>query len=248
MMEKLKLLNLVAFVTHLFAGILFFCLTDTDVHVPLYVELLEYVPNATEYFLEPVLEVYSHLSLRLSLFWFEIITSAFHIHNFLRYEEYVNQVQSFTNNLRFLEYAITASIMVVCINVFTSTMNFMQLASQVGFTVMTMMFGSLVQNIPDNDEHQKTKQQMHVLGYVPYAGLMMGLGWNYALNVMNESPPAFVHYIFGTQVSLFTSFGFVQFYQLYTKKYMVGEMAYIVLSLTSKLILAGLIFSNTLAP
>lgn len=63
---------------------------------------------------------------------------------------------------------------------------------------------------------------------------------------LSGSPPPFVLYIIITQCVLFCSFGFVQAGQFWSKgdSRMNAEFAYIILSLTAKAILSGLIMAN----
>ena len=89
-----------------------------------------------------------------------------------------------------------------------------------------------------------------VAGIVPWVVIMI-----YFLSALNSSgakPPAFVYAIIPTIFVFFNSFAVNMILQYKKvgkwKDYLVGERAYIILSLAAKTALAWMIFAGTLAP
>lgn len=202
---------------------------------------------------------HSHvLNLRLAVFSFFIITAFFHFgYAQLWREWYLENISNARNSLRFIEYGLSAPIMCACIAYFTGTLWAYCIFCLMALTSTTMAFGHLTELLsrPKNAnewvESFDVRLQPHVLGYIPQLACWICIYGQFALSASAESPgggkmPDFVYFIVISQLISFWSFGGVQLYTLMSppKKYINGELAYVVLSATSKALLGGALLTQ----
>ena len=94
----------------------------------------------------------------------------------------------------------------------------------------------------------------HFLGYAPYIVLWFVVLDTFVYNTKDlpegEGPPDYVWIIVAGQISVFSSFAFVQLLQQAThygcERYWWGEALYVILSVTSKGMLGGVLLANVL--
>lgn len=153
------------------------------------------------------------------------------------------------NPLRFIEYSISASIMLISIALINGVTDINLIISIAVLTASCQLCGLAVEYIDD----KKIKWLLHLIGWLQFiwAYGIIAYAFFKSIDASNESggitPPSFVYVIVFILFILYSSFGFVQLTELiinlnpYTK-----EKSYVLLSLTAKLLLGWMIFSNVL--
>jgi hypothetical protein len=157
---------------------------------------------------------------------------------------YETNLRRGANYARWIEYSVSASLMVVLIAMFTGIWDVAALVGLVGANTAMIWFGLLM------ERHQKPGAP----DWTAFAlGTVAGLAPWIAIAVYfagAASPPGFVYAIVGFQFAFFASFGLNQWLQYRAvgkwRDYLFGEYAYIWLSLGAKSLLAWLIFANVL--
>jgi hypothetical protein len=164
------------------------------------------------------------------------------------FDWYARNLRRGRNYARWIEYAVSASLMVVLIAMLTGISDVAALGALFGVNAAMILFGLLMEHYerPGNP------------GWLPYffgciAGavpwLMIGI---YIWSPGNDAtPPNFVYAIFVSLFIFFNSFAVNMVLQYKRtgpwRAYLFGEGAYIVLSLAAKSALAWQVFGGTLA-
>ena len=167
--------------------------------------------------------------------------------------KYSTMVTKSTNPLRFFEYAISASVMLVAIALLNGVTDINLIVSIAILTSACQLCGLVVEYIDD----LVLKWVLHLTGWLQFI-------WAYVIifsaffNSIKHSahgagPPEFVFVIVVALFVLYGSFGMVQLMELIyilrnkgkLNPYM-KEISYIMLSLTAKVLLGWMIFSNVL--
>lgn len=151
------------------------------------------------------------------------------------------------NLFRWIEYALSASLMRVVVGVLSGVNDLHTMFLQFGLTATTMLFG-LVFELENRELRLSGNVRWYIywLGFIPhFFSWMVVLGYFfYSLSV--GTPPLFVYFIIGIIFVLDLSFAVVLGLQWQGKKcfrpYVNGEIAFIVLSFTSKNLLAWINF------
>jgi hypothetical protein len=150
------------------------------------------------------------------------------------------------NVARWVEYSVSASLMVVLICLFVGIRDIAALLGLFGVNSAMILFGWLM------ERHQTPGRADWAAfwfgcfaGSVPWAAI-----WWYVLGA--DGVPGFVYAITLTQLILFTAFGLNQALQYAQvgrwRSYLFGESTYITLSLIAKSLLAWIIYANVLRP
>lgn len=157
---------------------------------------------------------------------------------------------------RFIEYTISATIMILIIAYQIGMRDYGCLLAVGGLIASTMPFGYLTELIAEPCDAQ-TWLRPRAERLVPYwlgnlpqaiAWLVIVLGFYDQSYPADNGPPVFVHAILWTEFVLFFSFGAVQLWQQYRPpaRYYRGEIAYQFLSLIAKGILGAILISQVL--
>lgn len=149
------------------------------------------------------------------------------------------------NPLRFIEYSISASIMLISIALINGVTDINLIASIAILTACCQLCGLAV----EYTDTYEIKMLLHFTGWLQFicAYSIIGHAFIKSITSSDDGPPNFVYIIVILIFLLYSSFGFVQLYEVclplhpYTK-----EKIYVLLSLTSKLFLGWMIFSNVL--
>jgi MFS family permease len=148
------------------------------------------------------------------------------------------------NPARWIEYSVSASIMVVLIAMFTGIRDVAALLGLFGANTSMILFGWLM------ERHQspgRADWSAFWFGCIAGAVPWIAIGW---YTIGGASPPTFVYVIIFTQLLLFSVFAVNQALQYAQvgkwRSYVYGESTYILLSLVAKSLLAWLIFANVL--
>lgn len=185
---------------------------------------------------------------------FTAVTALFHYAYTLNLWGYSDKIKKKNNSLRWIEYSITATIMIVVISLSSGTV---ELNAQVLIAVMiacSMLLGDII---------EKTMGTKVAITATIAAWLLVLSAW--AIIIKNYefaaggftlpecdkkiSPPSFVAYLIIILVVFYLSFGFVQLYQICRPKtnYKHIEKTYSILSVLSKTALVSIILWGVLA-
>jgi hypothetical protein len=154
------------------------------------------------------------------------------------------------NPFRWLEYSVSASLMVVLIAMLTGIADFVALLAIFAANAAMIFFGWLMEllNPPDR---ARTRWLPFLLGCavgaVPWVAIGMQIGGSVD---RGHPPPTFVYAIFASLFVLFASFAVNQALQYGRigrwRDYHYGERWYLWLSLVAKSLLAWQVFANAL--
>ena len=157
------------------------------------------------------------------------------------------------NPARWIEYALSSSVMIVIIATLTGIQEIGTLVAIFGINAAMNLFGWSMESANEG----RTKVQWNhyifgcIAGIVPWIVIAIAL-WTGATEPGAEGAPFFVYVIF---VSLFLTFNvfaitmILQYRKIGRwKDYLVGERTYMLMSLIAKTLLAWQVFAGTLAP
>ena len=163
--------------------------------------------------------------------------------------KYSEMIKNNRNPLRFVEYSISASLMLISIALINGVTDINLIISIGVLTASCQLCGLAVEYVDD----KKIKWLIHLVGWLQFVWAYGIIAYAFfkSIAASNESggitPPSFVYVIVFVLFALYSSFGFVQLAELifvvnpYTK-----EKSYVLLSQTAKLLLGWMIFSNVL--
>ena len=151
------------------------------------------------------------------------------------------------NRFRWVEYSVSATIMVVLIALYSGIDNVSALIGIIGANVAMILFGWLQESANPPGSETRTMKPFW-FGCVAGATPWVAIGYNL---VAAEEVPGFVVGIFVSLFIFFNSFALNQWLQYQQvgpwRSYAFGEKAYLVLSLVAKSALAWQIFGGSLA-
>jgi hypothetical protein len=151
------------------------------------------------------------------------------------------------NRFRWVEYSLSATLMVVLIALYTGIDQITALIGIAGANVAMILFGWL-QEAANPPGRATTTMKPFWFGCVAGAAPWIAIGYNL---VAAEEVPGFVVGIFVSLFVFFNSFALNQWLQYREvgpwRSYAFGEKAYLVLSLVAKSALAWQIFAGSLA-
>jgi hypothetical protein len=168
------------------------------------------------------------------------------------YKNYVKNLKKGMNPIRFYEYAFSSSLMIVLIGMLSGVWDLGAIVLLFGLNAMMNLFGVMMEL--HNQTTEKTDWTAYVYGCI--AGIIpwivIFIYFVGSINSGDAKPPDFVYAILPTLFVFFNIFAINMVLQ-YKKvgrwqDYLFGERVYIILSLTSKSVLAWIIFAGTLAP
>ena len=170
----------------------------------------------------------------------------------IRPATYVANLKKGINYARWIEYAFSASTMIVAIAMLAGIENLGTLLALFSLTAIMNLMG-LVMEI-HNQATAKTNWLSYKIGIlaaaIPWVIIALAF-WGSATSGAGDIP-TFVYYIYGSIFIAFNVFA-LNMYLQYKKlnkwaDYLYGERAYIILSLVAKSALAWQIFAGTLRP
>jgi hypothetical protein len=235
---------------HLIQGILMIVLSN-DTAYPIYTNFLKFDVSTMTLAPDPKLAYELRFGPAVALF---LLLSAV-AHFFLAtvgYKLYVANLKKGMNTVRFYEYALSSSVMIVLIGMLVGIYDLGAIILIFGINAMMNLFGIMMEL--HNQHTQKTDWTSFIYGCVAgiipwiviviyFVGSLAGEG---------GEPPAFVYAIIPTLFVFFNIFAVNMVLQYKKvgrwKDYLYGERVYIILSLTAKTVLAWIIFAGTLAP
>lgn len=248
-MKSLRRHNLFAGFLHLMQGIAVLVLSK-DFFLPISGSFLQF--NQDSQSLEPATTTLFHLSLPLlvAVFFFLSAAAHFSIVTFYR-NQYVKLLAKGINKARWVEYALSASIMIVAISLLVGVYDLMSLVMLFSFAAIMNLMGLVM------EVHNQTTSKTNWLSYWIgcFAGLIPWVVIAFYLWLGADEgsrAPTFVYWIFVSIFVFFNCFAINMVLQYKKigpwKNYLYGEFVYIVLSLVAKSLLAWQVFAGTLRP
>jgi hypothetical protein len=168
------------------------------------------------------------------------------------YNRYVENLKKGMNPVRFYEYALSSSLMIVLIGMLIGLWDLGALILIFTLNATMNLFGIMMEI--HNQHTKKTDWTAFIYGsiagFVPW--VVIALYFIGAVNSGDAKPPPFVYAIVPTLFVFFNIFAINMVLQYKKigpwKDYLFGERVYIILSLTAKSVLCWLIWTGTLAP
>ena len=247
--SKLRKLNIIAGFLHLFQGVLVLVLSKS-LSIPLTGNYLFF--NTQTESLEPATTSLFSVDLPLLVALFFFLSAFFHFLIATVYNKKYNaELKVGINRMRWVEYSISASVMIVAISLLVGIYDFMSLVMIFALTSIMNLMGLMM------EVHNQTTEKTSWLSY--NIGTLSGLvPWGviafYLWLGANEGSkaPAFVYWIFVSIFVFFSCFAINMILQYKKvgpwKDYLYGEKVYIILSLVAKSVLAWQVFAGTLRP
>ena len=151
------------------------------------------------------------------------------------------------NRFRWVEYSISATIMVLLISAYAGITDITGIVAIAGANISMILFGWLQERM---NPPGRTKTTMMPFWFGTIAGLAPWVA--ISINIFGaDTVPGFVYGIFFAELIFFFSFGLNQWLQYRGvgpwRDYLYGEKAYLVLSLAAKSVLAWQIYGGSLA-
>lgn len=250
--------NYLAFVLHLIVGVIvaawFFSINDKDPSaVP--TALYDAVPcgkMGAAACPKRVTQDDSNLLIILMLV-FIFFTAFMHLGYAVFKNWYHGMIDSQNNWMRWVEYAISATVLFVVIAISSGTKEFNVVLLFIFAMVAVMITGDAVEKVIRTPEGRKSSAQWPATAaaWIMFIGILVvfGRGYQAAKDNSGQDLPSFVDYVLSLTIIFFASFGVVQFLHVsgVYKSYTGVEATYIVLSFVSKMVLALIISSGITA-
>lgn len=246
----LRRFNLVMGFLHLVQSILMILISN-DKTYPIFTNYLNFdVATRT---LKPNTELFYNLPFGPAVACFLLISAVAHFYlATIGYGRYVQNLKKGMNPVRFYEYALSSSLMIVLIGMLIGLWDLGALILIFTLNATMNLFGIMMEL--HNQHTEKTNWTAFIYGciagIVPWIVIM--LYFVGAVNSGDAKPPPFVYAIVPTLFVFFNIFAINMVLQYKKigpwKDYLFGERVYIILSLSAKTVLCWLIWTGTLAP
>lgn len=245
----LRKMNLVAAALHAFQGVLILLLSK-GFSLPVSGSYLTF--NASTQSLDPASTVLFNISVPALIALFLFISAGAHLVIGTVYNKRYNaDLKKGINKARWVEYAVSASTMMVAIALLVGVYDFVSLLCIFSLVAIMNLMGLVM------EVHNQTTEKTSWLSY--YIGCFAGaIPWVAVVfyfwlsSYKGSSPPAFVYWIFVSIFTFFSCFAVNMILQYKKvgpwKDYLYGERVYIILSLVAKSLLAWQVFAGTLRP
>ena len=243
--SRLRLYNVVMGAFHAVQGVAILLLAN-DFALPVTATFLEDAPGANP----PELTTLFEISIAWGVAAFVFLSAAAHwiIAAPRVFDWYIANLGKNRNYARWIEYALSSSLMVVLIALLPGITDVAALGAIFGVNAMMILFGLLMEHY---EEPGTPSWMPYWFGVIAGAGPWIVIGIYIWSPTSDGSPPAFVYAIFFSLFVFFNSFAInmvLQYKQVGKwRDYVYGEVVYVFLSLTAKSLLAWQVFGGTLA-
>ncbi|QQS19878.1 heliorhodopsin HeR [Candidatus Saccharibacteria bacterium] len=247
--KSLKQLNIAAGFLHLAQGLAVLLLSKSFA-IPVSGNYLSF-DKASESLL-PTTTTLFDVQLPWLIAFFFFLSALFHFVIATVYNKtYTADLKLGLNKLRWVEYSLSASVMMVAISMLVGIYDFSSLLMIFGLTAIMNLLGLVM------EVHNQTTKRTNWLsfnlgtlaGLIPWIVVAFYM-WLGAAN--GSAAPTFVYWIFVSIFIFFSCFAgnmILQYKKVgLWRDYIYGERAYIVLSLVAKSLLAWQVFAGTLRP
>ncbi len=248
--KGLRRFNLIMGFLHLIQGV-FMILVSNDTTYPIFTNYLSF--DIATRSLKPNTELFYNVPFGLAVAGFLLISAVAHFYlSTIGYGRYVENLKKGMNPIRFYEYALSSSLMIVLIGMLIGLWDLGAIILIFALNATMNLFGIMMEL--HNQHTKKTDWTAFIYGciagIIPWVVIM--LYFVGAVNSGDAKPPAFVYAIVPTLFVFFNIFAINMVLQYKKvgpwKDYLYGERVYIILSLTAKSVLCWLIWTGTLAP
>ena len=179
---------------------------------------------------------------------FSLLSAAFHflVASPWGFPRYLRELAAQRNRFRWVEYSLSASLMIVLIAGITGITDIAALIALFGVNASMILFGWLMETTSRPGAHVNWTPFVFgsIAGTVPWIAIIIYLAG------AGSGMPTFVYGIFVSLFVFFSCFAINQWLQYRAhgawRDYLHGERVYIVLSLVAKTLLAWQIFANVL--
>lgn len=248
--NSLKRFNLIMGALHLVQGV-FMWVVSNDTTYPIYTNYLNF--NTETLSLSPVPKLLYELRFGPAVAMFLLLSAVAHFYlATVGNQRYVANLKEGMNPVRFYEYALSSSLMIVLIGMLSGIWDLGAILLMFGINAMMNLFGIMMEY--HNQGAPRTRWTAFIYGCIAgiFPWIVIAIYFVGSINSGEAKPPAFVYAIIPTLFVFFNIFA-VNMVLQYKKvgrwqDYLFGERVYIILSLSAKTVLAWLIFAGTLAP
>ncbi|MBL7007042.1 MAG: heliorhodopsin HeR [Spirochaetia bacterium] len=247
---KLKRFNLIMGFLHLIQGV-FMWVVSNDTSYPIFTNFLKF--NVETFSLSPEPELFMNLRFGPAVAIFLLLSAAAHFYlATFGNARYRGNLEKGMNPVRFYEYALSSSLMIVLIGMLSGIWDLGAILLMFFINATMNLFGIMMEY--HNQGLKKTNWTSFIYGSI--AGIIpwvvIFIYFIGSITSGEAKPPAFVYAIIPTLFVFFNIFAINMILQYKKigkwKDYLFGERAYIILSLAAKTVLAWIIFAGTLAP
>jgi len=246
----LRRFNVIMGFLHLVQGV-FMILVSNDTTYPIFTNYLNFDPATSS--LIPNTQLFYELPFGPAVAMFLLISAVAHFYlATIGYGRYVENLQKGMNPVRFYEYALSSSLMIVLIGMLIGLWDLGAIILIFTLNATMNLFGIMMELHNQNTKKTNWTAFIYgcIAGFVPWVVIM--LYFVGAVNSGDAKPPDFVYAIVPTLFVFFNIFAINMVLQYKKvgrwKDYLFGERVYIILSLTAKSVLCWLIWTGTLAP
>lgn len=247
--KKLRVFNLMMAFFHAAQGVLMLVLSSSF-SLPVTTAFVKY--SVTTGKLEPLLHTVFNLRLGPLVAGFLFLSALAHflVSTFF-YRWYVNNLKRGMNLARWIEYSLSASLMIVVISMLVGIYDGVSLILIFFLNMMMILFGWVME--VHNQTTAKTNWTSFIFGCLAGAIPWVAVGlYLFGSGSPGAKPPTFVYWIFFSIFLFFNVFAVNMILQ-YKKTgkwrdYLFGEKVYIILSLVAKSLLAWQVWAGTLRP
>jgi hypothetical protein len=249
--SRLRRFNVIMGAVHLIQGVLMIVLSN-DTTYPIYTNFLSF--NVETFSLNPDPTLAYELLFGPAVATFLLLSAVAHFYlSTVGYRRYVSNLKQGMNPVRFYEYALSSSLMIVLIGLLVGVWDLGALIGLFAVNGVMNLFGIMMEY--DNQNRERTRWAGFVYGSIAGIVPWIVISVHFFVSVTSggeAKPPGFVYAIVPTLFVFFNIFAINMLLQ-YKKvgpwrNYLFGERMYIVLSLSAKTVLAWIIFAGTLAP
>lgn len=246
----LRRFNAIMGFLHLVQGIFMIAVSRATTY-PIFTNYLSF--DVATRSLKPNTQLFYELPFGPAVAMFLLISAVAHFYlATIGYGRYVENLKKGMNPVRFYEYALSSSLMIVLIGMLIGLWDLGAIILIFTLNATMNLFGIMMEL--HNQHTKKTDWTAFiygcVAGFVPW--VVIALYFVGAVNSGDAKPPAFVYAIVPTLFVFFNIFAINMVLQYKKigpwKDYLFGERVYIILSLLAKTVLCWLIWTGTLAP
>lgn len=249
-LDGLRRFNLVMGVLHLVQGVFMWAVSN-DTTYPIFTNYLSF--NIETLSLSPEPALFYELPFGPAVAIFLLLSAVAHFYlGTIGFAQYGRNLKNHMNPVRFYEYALSSSLMIVLIGMLTGIWDLGAIILMFGINAMMNLFGIMmeVHNQYTNRVDWLAFIYGCIAGIVPW--IVITVYFVGSLTSGDAEPPWFVYTIIPTLFVFFNIFAINMVLQYKKvgrwKDYLFGERVYIILSLAAKTVLAWLIWAGTLAP
>ncbi len=245
-LKGLRRLNLGAGVLHLVSAVVMVIIA-ADFTLPITTFNLNGPPGTPVE--NGVLSTFADVQLAPLTAAFLLLSACFHfLISTVGFKKYGDELRHGRNRFRWVEYALSSTLMIITIALITSVTDLAALVGLAFANISMILFGWIMEMV--NRKGQPTWWTPFWFGCVAAIGPWLAIvGYIFT---GDGRPPTFVYGIIASIFVLFNSFAINQWLQYREvgpwRDYIVGERVYIILSFVAKSALAWQLYANVLIP